>query len=261
MGMLVANIVDGGVTLYRNLLAHNDRRSPRPGGQPGGHPGLRLDFVNNVIYDWGQYAGSGGLDDEHIRLNYVGNYLLAGPSTILSQLGHAFVHYSTDTRVYQQGNLIDSNRDGQLNGVNTGWSMFSNVYTAELIRFDFPLVPTLDAPSAYQSVLAEVGASHARDEVDWRIIGQVTGQTGGIISNPTEVGGYPVLENITPPLDSDGDGMADWWEDLRSLDRHNPEDRNDKPDDSGYTNLELYLDCLVDPACVGVLPGESWSVF
>jgi len=67
-----ASIAGGNrVTWHHNLFAHNLSRNVRFQGM------VEADFRNNVIYDWGETAAYG----EFNRLNYVGNYLKAGPST------------------------------------------------------------------------------------------------------------------------------------------------------------------------------------
>jgi alpha-tubulin suppressor-like RCC1 family protein len=42
-------------------------------------------------------------------------------------------------------------------------------------------------------------------------------------------------------VDSDGDGMPDWWELLHGLNPLDPSDANDDPDGDGQTNLQAYL--------------------
>ncbi len=59
------------VTWHHNLFAHNQSRNVRFGGL------VDADFRNNIIYDWGDEAAYGEFD----KVNYVGNYLKAGPST------------------------------------------------------------------------------------------------------------------------------------------------------------------------------------
>ncbi len=84
-----------------------------------------------------------------------------------------------------------------------------------------------------------------RDDVDQRIVADVVNGTGRIIDSQVEVGGWPDLQSIPVPRDSDGDGMPDEWELQRGL---NPNDAADGPDDSdgdGYTNVEDYLNGLV----------------
>src|SRR5262249_11070862 len=60
------------VTWHHNLFAHNQSRNVRFQGM------VDCDFRNNVVYDWGERAAYGEFD----RVNYIGNYLKAGPSTV-----------------------------------------------------------------------------------------------------------------------------------------------------------------------------------
>jgi hypothetical protein len=101
------------------------------------------------------------------------------------------------------------------------------------------------AHDAYRTVLARVGASLRRDPVDARIVEEVRTGTAtygdGIISSQTDVGGWPELESLPAPADSDGDGMPDWWELKHGLDPNDPSDTNGDLNGSGYTNIEEYL--------------------
>jgi pectate lyase len=81
-GLLIKT--DGGyVTAHHNLIAHNDTRNPRTGSSPTGSSTYRnyIDFRNNVVYNWGDFSGHGGGSSEYASMNYVGNWVDAGPST------------------------------------------------------------------------------------------------------------------------------------------------------------------------------------
>ena len=122
-----------------------------------------------------------------------------------------------------------------------------------LTRFEFEHEPvtTHTAARAYENVLKYAGASKTRDYTDNRISQAVetyvsgTSVGNGIISSINDVGGYPVYENAAPLVDSDGDGLPDEWEFNHNL---NPYDGGDGKimTKSGYTNLEVYLNNLVD---------------
>jgi pectin methylesterase-like acyl-CoA thioesterase len=246
----------GQVTYHHNLYAHHDSRNPRVGD------GIGLDFVNNVIYNWGGESGYSGADSEGSpRLNYVGNYLVAGPMTASSKL-RAFSGGGVNTTIYQSNNLIDGDKDGTRDGVDNGWSMFINSYTKrEPARFEFAQVNTHDTATAYDLVLKTAGNSLKRDTVDERIAGEVRSETGRHINSQSEVGGFPVL-NPGPALnDADNDGIPDEWETTHGL---NPTDNADgrAVAAGGYTNLELYLNDLVptpgiDPSADTVAPVTS----
>lgn len=121
------------------------------------------------------------------------------------------------------------------------------------------------AEEAYNAVLEHVGCSFpVRDAVDLHIINDTKTGTAshegatykqtqtlgdpkkicGIIDTPADSGGWPVLNSLPAPTDTDHDGMPDNWEKAHSL---NPNDVNDGKlysYDINYTNLELYLNSL-----------------
>jgi pectin methylesterase-like acyl-CoA thioesterase len=230
----------GLITYHHNLYAHHDSRNPRLGDNIG------LDFVNNLVYDWGSEAGYSGDNTEGTpRLNYVGNYLVAGASTPSSKRSRAFNGGGTATQIYQSNNAIDSNFNGAHDGQDTQWSMFIGLYTKQQPgRFSFPQVATDDAPSAYARVLNLAGHSLVRDAVDTRVISEVRNEGGHHINSENEVGGWPALNSLTPPVDTDQDGIPDAWENDHGLNALDPAD-GAAISASGYSNLETYLNDLV----------------
>ncbi|CAA9233992.1 MAG: Pectate lyase [uncultured Chloroflexi bacterium] len=228
----------GGVTFHHNLFAHHDSRNPRAGD------GLGVDFVNNVVYNWGMEAGySGEASEGTTRVNYVSNYGIAGPSTRESRRASIFSGGSNQTQLFQLGNLIDSNRNGARDGTDTGWSMFRSSYTRRAERFDFPQVRADDARTAYERVLAGAGASRVRDAADRRIVADVANESGGLIDSQNQVGGWPELASAPAARDTDQDGMPDEWETQNGLNPNDPADRN-RDAGGGVTMLERYLDSL-----------------
>jgi hypothetical protein len=230
----------GLISYHHNLYAHHDSRNPRLGDNIG------LDFVNNLVYDWGSEAGYSGDNTEGTpRLNYVGNYLVAGPSTPSSKRNRAFNGGSTSTQIYQSNNAIDSNLNGAHDGQDTQWSMFIGSYTRQQPgRFSFAQVATDDAPTAYERVLNLAGHSLVRDAVDTRIISEVRNEGGHHIDSENQVGGWPALNSLTPPVDTDQDGIPDAWENDHGLNALDPAD-GAAITTTGYSNLELYLNDLV----------------
>jgi pectin methylesterase-like acyl-CoA thioesterase len=234
--------LNGLITYHHNLYAHHDSRNPRLGDNIG------LDFVNNVIYDWGNESGySGDATEGTPRLNYIGNYLVAGPNTPSTKRARAFNGGSTNTLIYQANNSIDSNLNGIHDGANTEWGMFTGAYTQQgPARFQFPQVSTDDSSSAYSRVLNLAGAALIRDSVDTRIVSEVQNETGRQIDSQSQVGGWPTLNSLPPPPDTDQDGIPDQWEIDHGL---NPADPADGAaiGAGGYTNLENYLNDIVPP--------------
>jgi hypothetical protein len=143
----------------------------------------------------------------------------------------------------------------------------------------------VSAEAAYEQVLAQAGATlPERDEVDQRITrsvrtGQVSAQPTpeleqqldgvgytreviarivelvpkGIITYPSEVGGYPDYRG-KPYLDSDGDGMSDQWEKSHGLNPNDAADARADLNGDGYTNIEDFINGL-DPRA----PKVDWA--
>jgi pectate lyase len=248
-GSLVRGGWGNGFTFHHNLYAHHRSRCPRPGNYNSYNidpNGLTFDFRNNVIYNWsGSYPGYNADTDSITLMNFVSNYYKEGPDSATSCV--AFREQCPFSRAYFS--------DNYLNGIcpRDPWSLvrfdgFSSGLITEYkqtvpIPVDF--VYTDDAGTAYERVLADAGAAFpVRDEVDERIVNDVINGTGGIINDETEVGGWPVLESETPPVDTDHDGMPDDWELAHDLNPIDPYDGNDDRTGNGYTNIEEYINQL-----------------
>ena len=63
----------------------------------------------------------------------------------------------------------------------------------------------------------------------------------GVITDPRQMGGYPVYKSWKPWKDSDGDGMPDEWEKANGLDPNDPSDAVKDCNGDGYTNIEKYI--------------------
>ena len=134
------------------------------------------------------------------------------------------------------------------------------------IKMDEPAptgqVTTHSAAEAYEKVLAYVGASLYRDEIDARYMeeaktgtatykGSIT-NSPGIIDKVSDVKGYTEANFGTgtrpADFDTDKDGIPDEWEKANGL---NPNDASDaltySLDEKGYyTNIEVYANSLVE---------------
>jgi hypothetical protein len=167
------------VTWHHNLFAHNFGRNPRFQGS------VDADFRNNVIYDWGETSAYGEFD----RLNYIGNYLKPGPSTMQKPLlftnGTEVVAPSS---LFLAGNVLEGN--ATLTADN--WRGTGFFYDRSTIMaphpFPAPGVTTTSATQAYIDVLDSVGAIlPRRDSIDERIVNNVRTGTGRIIQSPGEI--------------------------------------------------------------------------
>lgn len=224
-------IQSDGVTLFRNLYAHNKTRNPKVKG--------RNQFVNNVVYNWGSDAYIEGDSAGRSDANVVGNYFVKGPST---GTAGPFTRGNLNFHIYASGNYYDADKDGTLDGRPTTVADLGNV-VVEPAPFPFPAITAVSAAAAHQAVVDRAGASQRRDAIDRRLIADLTRQTGAIITDPAAVGGFGSLAGGAAPADGDRDGMPDAWEVSNGLNPANAGDGDDYAAD-GYTNVERYLNGL-----------------
>jgi pectate lyase len=230
----------GGISYHHNLYAHCRLRNPRV------QDDVLLDFRNNVIYNWDERAGYNVQDP--VRINYVGNYLKAGPNTRGRNVAFAF---GEPMKAYVAGNVLEGNPDATADN----WLMMKPTSLdrrtnkkplRETVGLDQPLptppMTTDSAETAYQKVLDTVGASlPRRDKLDAMVVEQVRTGTGKYIDSQTDVGGWPELAGGQAPPDGDSDGMPDDWEKTNKLNPDDPADGGGDADGDGYTNIEEWI--------------------
>jgi len=261
-----------GASFHHNLLAHHDSRNPRLCGSR--YTNLpdeqKADLRNNVFYNWGStnsgYAGEGG------NYNFVNNYYKSGPGTKSSIKYRIFQPGADDGTnnqpqgiygtFYVSGNyMYDKGANWDWNGIDID-NRNNSAMTIDKIKsageFDHAPVTTHPAEIAFEKVISYAGASLHRDSQDKRIMEEARNRTYtykgsllgglGIIDNPNDVGGWPQLNSLPAPKDTDQDGIPDNWETANGL---NPNDSSDGAslfkDGSGYTNLEVYINSIVEP--------------
>lgn len=260
----------GGVnaSFHHNLLANHDSRNPRfdggfrsgTGPSPKGKD--KVDYRNNVIYNWGGNSAYGGENGEY---NMVNNYYKPGPATasskskrIMQVSKEAGATYAPGHGTfYITGNYVAGNTSVTADNWNGGVDFDSGVTKAmaqKTTSWNAVSIPAHTAEQAYNAVLLYGGASLKRDAVDARIILHTkngtfsapgsNGSTNGLIDTQSDVGGWPTLAQTAPPLDTDGDGMPDDWETANKLDPKKA-NANAKDLSTGYDNIEVYLNSLV----------------
>lgn len=241
----------GPVSLHHNLFADNYTGSPRLGDN------VTLDFVDNVIYNWVTNAGYSTSDDITNNpagftncLNYICNYLIAGPNTITTNI--AFWGGTNTTWLFQTNNFLDSDQNGLLNGANgewnlfTNWNAFTNLYTPTN-QFRLPPVSVDEAYLAYEKVLDFAGvAMFKREPAETNIVENVRNQTGGIIGVP---GLVPTLSTNLIFQYNAQDGIPDFWK-LTWGQIVTNQYNNYQPDGSGYSELEEFDNWLAGPHAV-----------
>jgi hypothetical protein len=233
---------NGPVSWHHNLWIHNSARNPRLGDNYGRGPTFpTFDVRNNVIYNFGGNAS--GLTQGKLKINYVGNYLRAGPdSTARTPMT---IGPNSDITIHFSGNVYEGHAD--FTADNRKFPSAYEINGQRQVRlaetpFDVAPVTTVPAAEALELVLANVGAIlPQRDAVDARLVGHVRNREGRKIDSQKEVGGWPELKTGPVPADSDNDGLPDAWENAHGLNASDATDTALDADQDGYTNLEEYL--------------------
>ncbi|MGN1115139.1 MAG: immunoglobulin-like domain-containing protein [Candidatus Ornithomonoglobus sp.] len=279
---------------HHNLLCHSLSRNFR--GKVVGTNSM--DFVNNVIYDWGYQTAYGTMG----HINYVNNYLKQGPSTkggnyfLNKSSGTAYENFSfylqgntirkADGSVYSQ-NINDDNWNGGTNGFDFETYGSSSAFAvADVNGNNASVVSNAEtAEEAFESVTNYAGAAinaESRTKIDDQVLNEAktgTGSlTGGrdfstvtddaVLSAISTYGiqycdyssYYPAATSKTI-TDSDNDGMPDEWEEARGLDPSNAGDATGDYLGEGYTNIEYYAnDLTIDSFPAGVVTESPTTV-
>ena len=259
---------------HHNLICHSLSRNFR--GKVVGT--YAMDFVNNVIYDWGSQTAYGTFGHE----NYVNNYLKAGPST---KGGYNFINISSGTapenyKFYLTGNkMVNPDNSVMSKQTNNNWSGFnfgSAGYDETYYRSNshYPInvngvnVSVAQNPesadAAYSNVLAYAGSGinvASRPKIDKQVIEETRTGTGSLTGGRdfSTVTDSAVLDAITKYgikhmdynsyypsssskqiVDSDNDGMPDSWEIARGLNPNSASDATGDYQGKGYNNIEYY---------------------
>ncbi len=270
---------------HHNLLAHStDRNWSLAGGldQSSKYAGS-LDIRNNVIYNWIGRTTDGGV----ARCNYVSNYYKPyGPNpyaTWLLKLDAINTNWGNEY-YYFAGNVMEG-KTYFTNNWMTG-SFYNGTAVQAQVQTNAEIFPSYvisqTASNAYKYVLSDVGCNQpVPDVIDRRVIGETLdgsthymGTNGnpyvingivqpasspnypGIVDSQTDVHDatnsanypWPAYATFNVEVDSDHDGMPDWWELAKGLNPNSSpgdfSDSNADPDGDGYSNIEDYLNWL-----------------
>ncbi len=219
-------------------------------------------FVNNVLYNCG--AGYTTHTSTTFSHDLVNNYFISGPGDGGSA-DFPFFQLDSNQSLYYVGNLLDGDRDGTLNGTpNTPYwySGTGTILTAPWSALT-PALTNKSATTAYRLCVSQAGA-FPRDQIDDLVISQVktlgNGTTGygagtagpgsGFYTSQTQTGlgnnGYGIINSGVASIDTDNDGMPDYWEKAMGLNFNSASDAMTIGAD-GYANIERYLNWLADP--------------
>ena len=223
------------ITLYRILLVDNSTRNFKVKGTN--------QYVNNLVYNWKNYAYNMGGDSEGTSyVNIENNLFINGPAVG----GDALTGGNSDFHFYGNDNWQDKNRDGIYNpALFTGTDGGDKVSTP----YDYPALEKWAGNSLIENLLPTVGASLPyRDLADCYMVDEVLsfGKKGKLITNENELPiGVPTTWAFwkgETRTDTDGDGMPDLWETQNGT---NP-NQNDAMiiASNGYANIENYINSI-----------------
>jgi hypothetical protein len=277
----------GLVTSHHSLWAHNHTRNPKART-------ALLDWVNNVTFDWDIGFIMGDSDTPTLwQANVLDNYFISGTSKGSAlegaQLGR---DGKPNFHLFMQGSLLDGNVNGVLDVTRRDFDAASGNYqklaAAVPLTANFQPVSATnpivglpvtrdDALTAYKRVVSLAGplrldvrsSDPLRDEVDDLLIDDVVTQRHRHLTFQQTAatgignGGFGTLSSKAAPLDTDQDGMPDYWERAVGLDAKVDDHAERIPDctfafvpaNSGYTWLEDYLQFLAIPH--GVVAGSA----
>jgi hypothetical protein len=267
-------------SFMRNMWANNAGRNPSIGWN-----GI-FNFANNIVFNWVHRSMDGGDYRAQFNIinNYfkpgpaTPKNSTVGHRILKPESGRSKLKYQVFGRAYVNGNIMEgydhitkNNWDGGVqveDEPNVGKYIDNMKVDKPLPMPEFTILPARDA---FNYVLANVGATlPKRDAVDKRVVEQVrTGKIAykegvqlpetqfkhrrlpidsykqGIITDPSQVGGYPEYKGI-PYKDADNDGMPDAWEKRIGLNPNSAADASSDRNKDGYTNIEEYLNSVVD---------------
>ena len=233
-----------------------------------GGEGMNVNIVNNYYKPGpGSPTGDKGkrIAGIGVRTNsYIATYPDYAPAL------HLWGHYYVTGNVNSKYSDVTNNNwtVGVINQVNANdcdgtWTQA----TKDSIKLSEPIyfitTTTHSAADAYEKVLQFAGASLHRDSFDEMMVSDTrqgkashtgSGNAAGFINSQEDNkpagasstwSAWPELNSETALADSDNDGMPDEWETVHGLDPNKASDGKDIDSETGYTNVEVYLNSLV----------------
>jgi len=236
---------------------------------------LKIELSNNLFWDpqielWYEGVTGNSNGNFYLDMNAVNNYSFARPT-----YGNAVFH--TDLLNFSQNNLYFSGNKLNLYPQYADYELFycCNDFYLYNPNTDLGAANLKTSPFAYPSIsytatnnltanLRANNGAFPRDSMDRRLFEPLfTGNISPVPIGDAAADDVFILDTPAPaPLDSDEDGMPDYWELAHGL-QNNVQDHNGLnlsvsiTGTAGYTNLECYLNCLSDalingsssPAC------------
>lgn len=227
--------VDGTWAWYYNAFVNSHNRNPLDK--------INDVFVNNILYNF--EAGYTTHTSTHFNHDIVNNYFVYGPAG-----KNEWFQVDKNQSIYANGNMLDKNRDGVLNGSPTSIYYYQGV-GEELSKPWNELTttgPMLSAASAWRYVTSQSGVL-PYDDIDSLIWYQVNtlGKAGALVKSVGAMGlktnnGWGEVIAGKAATDSDKDGMPDYFEEAMGYAVDNDDAMTKESD--GYVRIEKYINWL-----------------
>ena len=227
--------IDGTWAWYYNAFVNTHNRNPLDK--------INDIFVNNILYNF--EAGYTTHTSAKFKHDIVNNYFVYGPEG-----KNEWFQVDKNQSIYANGNLIDKNRDGVLNGGPT--SIYYYQGPGEELKNPWNELttkgPMMSAASAWRYVTSQSGVL-PYDDIDsliWHQVGTL-GKEGALVKSVGAMGlktnnGWGEVIAGKPATDSDKDGMPDYFENAMGYDTAKDDAMTKESD--GYVRIEKYINWL-----------------
>ena len=227
--------VDGTWAWYYNAFVNTHNRNPLDK--------INDVFVNNILYNF--EAGYTTHTSTHFNHDIVNNYFVYGPKG-----SNPWFQVDKNQSIYASGNLIDTNKDGVLNG--TASSIYYYQGAGEELSKPWSELttsgPMLTAASAWRYVNSQSGVL-PYDDIDsliWHQVGTL-GKEGALVKSVGAMGiktnnGWGEVIAGKAAADSDKDGIPDYFEDAMGYDKAKDDAMTKESD--GYVRIEKYINWI-----------------
>ena len=227
--------IDGTWAWYYNAFVNTHNRNPLDK--------INDIFVNNILYNF--EAGYTTHTSAKFKHDIVNNYFVYGPEG-----KNEWFQVDKNQSIYANGNLIDKNRDGVLNGGPT--SIYYYQGPGEELKNPWNELttkgPMMSAASAWRYVTSQSGVL-PYDDIDsliWHQVGTL-GKEGALVKSVGAMGlktnnGWGEVIAGKAATDSDKDGMPDYFEEAMGYDTAKDDAMTKESD--GYVRIEKYINWL-----------------
>ena len=227
--------IDGTWAWYYNAFVNTHNRNPLDK--------INDIFVNNILYNF--EAGYTTHTSAKFKHDIVNNYFVYGPEG-----KNEWFQVDKNQSIYANGNLIDKNRDGVLNGGPT--SIYYYQGPGEELKNPWNELttkgPMMSAASAWRYVTSQSGVL-PYDDIDsliWHQVGTL-GKEGALVKSVGAMGlktnnGWGEVIAGKAATDSDKDGMPDYFEEAMGYDTAQDDAMTKESD--GYVRIEKYINWL-----------------